>query len=114
MSRYSPQVVQDEQVKCKEGPEGTLHGVVHPGLSQDAEVVVGMHEANCVSDADGGVAQSMGQEVLANAGGSPSRRRFKVIDADKSKSLTCHVSGSRHGSQGPMRIYGSVRRLGFP
>ena len=50
------QVVQDEQVRGKEGPEGAVHRVVDSGLAHGPEVVVGMDEADGVPGADGGVA----------------------------------------------------------
>ena len=40
-----PQVVKDEQVRGQEGPEGAVHGVVHPGLGHGPEEVVRVDEA---------------------------------------------------------------------
>ena len=45
-------------------------GVVHPGLGHGPEEVVGVEEADGMSGADGGVAQGLGQEGLADAGGT--------------------------------------------
>ena len=64
------QVVEDEQVGRQEGSEGALHRVVHPGLVHGSEEVVGMNEADGVPGPDGGVAQGLGHEALADAGGS--------------------------------------------
>ena len=64
------QVVEDKQVRRQEGPKGAVHRVVHPGLGHGPEEVVGMDEADGVSGTDGGVAQGLAQEALADAGGS--------------------------------------------
>ena len=47
------QVVQDQQLRSEEGPEGTFQGVVDLGLSHGLEVVVGVDEADGVADPDG-------------------------------------------------------------
>ena len=47
------QVVQDQQVRREKGPEGTLQGVVGPGLSHSLEKVVGMDESDGVPGPDG-------------------------------------------------------------
>ena len=65
-----PEVIEDEQVGGYEGPEGSVHRVVHSGLGHGPEEAVGMDEAHGVSGADGGVAQCLGQEALADASGS--------------------------------------------
>ena len=64
------QVVQDEQVRGEKGTEGPIHRVVHPGLGHAPEEVVGVAETDGVAGPDGGVAQGLGQEGLANAGGA--------------------------------------------
>ena len=64
------QVIQDQQVRSQEGAEGALQGVVHPGPGHDFEEVVGVAEADGVAGPDGGVAEGLGQEALAHAGGS--------------------------------------------
>ena len=58
------QVVQDEQVRGQERPEGAVHRDVHPSLGHGFEKAVGMDEAHGASGADGGVAQGLGQEAL--------------------------------------------------
>ena len=64
------QVVQDEQVRGEEGAEGALRRVVHPGLGHAPEEVIGMAETYGVTGADGGIAQGLGQEGLADTGGT--------------------------------------------
>ena len=59
-----PEVVQDEQIGCQEGSEGAVCGVVDSGLSHGFEEAVG------VSGADGGIAEHLGEEALADASGS--------------------------------------------
>ena len=105
------QVVQYEQVGGQEGPEGALHGIVHPGLGHGLEVVVGVDEAEGVPRPDGGVAQGLGQEALADTAGRTSStrsclarnsrekaasnsRRSMVMDADQSKSSRRQISAA--------------------
>ena len=64
------QVIEDEQVGREERPEGAVCRVVHSGLGQGSEEVVGVAEAHGVSGADGGVAQGLGEEALADTGGA--------------------------------------------
>ena len=64
------QVVDDEQVRRQEGTEAALQGVVDPGLIHDPEVIVGVAEAHGVAGTDRGIAQGLGQEALADPGGS--------------------------------------------
>ena len=64
------QVIEDEQVGREERPEGAVHRVVHSGLGQGPEEEVGVDEAHGVSGADGGVAQGLGEEALADTGGA--------------------------------------------
>ena len=109
------QAVKDKQVRRQEGPKGAVHRVVHPGLGHGPEEVVGMDEAHGVSGTDGGVAQGLGQEALADAGGSQqqdcsclsrnsrektasSSRQSSVIDADQSKSSSRQVSSKRRSA----------------
>ena len=61
-----PQVVHDQQVRSQEGPEGSVHGVVHPGLGHGPEEVVGVNEADRMPGPDGGVSQGLDQEALAD------------------------------------------------
>ena len=70
------QVVQDEQVRRHEGPEGTVHRVVHPSLGHGFEEAVGMDEAHGVSGADSGVAQGLGQEALPDTRRSHQQNMF--------------------------------------
>ena len=65
-----PEVVEDQQVGGEEGAERLLGGVVDAGLRQLAEVLVGGHEADAVPGADGGVAERLGEEALADADGA--------------------------------------------
>ena len=65
-----PQVVHDQQVRSQEGPEGSVHRVVHPGLGHGPEEVVGVDEADRMPGPDGGVSQGLGQEALADPCGS--------------------------------------------
>ena len=44
-------VIEDEQVGSEERPEGSVHRVVHSGLSHGSEEVVGMAEAHGVPGA---------------------------------------------------------------
>ncbi len=64
------EVIEDEQIGRDEGPEGTVQGVVHPGLCYGFEDVVSVDEAHGMSGTDCGVAQSLGEETLAHAGRS--------------------------------------------
>ena len=63
------QVVHDQQVRSQEGPEGSVHRVIHPGLGHGPEEVVGVNEADRMPGPDGGVSQGLGQEALAHSGG---------------------------------------------
>ena len=103
------QVIEDEQVGGQEGPEGAVCRVVHSGLGQGLEEVISMAEAHGMSGSDGGVAQGLGEEALADTGGAHQQdvlvpveklqgedgvqqRRSRVIDADQSKSSRRQVS----------------------
>ena len=68
VKRYRPQVVQNQQVRGQEGAEAALQRVVHTGLGHGLEEIVGVNEADGVAGPDGGVAQGLGQEALADAG----------------------------------------------
>ena len=74
-----PQVVQDEQVWGQEGPEGAIHRVVDPGLSHGLEETVGVAEADGVSGTDGGIAESLSHEALADAGRSPQQHALVLV-----------------------------------
>ena len=67
------QVIKDEQVGREERSEGTVHRVVHSGLGHGLEEVVGVDETDGMSGADGGVAQGLGEEALADTGGAHQR-----------------------------------------
>ena len=64
------QVIEDEQVGREERSEGAVCRVVHSGLGHSLEEVISMAEAHGVSGADGGVAQGLGEEALADTGGA--------------------------------------------
>ena len=61
------EVVEDEQIGGQEGPETTIHRVVHSGLGHGLEEVIGVAEAHGVAGADGRVAQGLSQKALADA-----------------------------------------------
>ena len=92
-------VVEDEQVRGDEGPEGLVGGVVHPGLGHGPEEVVGVYEQDGVSGPDGCISESLCEEALAHADRTCSlrgrnwsekaalrSRRSSVMAADQSKS----------------------------
>ena len=64
------QVIEDEQVGREERPEGAVCRVVHSGLGHGSEEVVGVDETDGMFGADGGVAQGLGEEALADTGGA--------------------------------------------
>ncbi len=73
------QVLQYEQVGSEEGAEGLVGGVVGPGLFHGLEEVAGADEADGVPGSDGGVAQGLGQEALADAGGTRQQDVFAPV-----------------------------------
>ena len=62
------------------GVEGALQGVVHPGLTHRPEVAVGVDEAHGVSGPDRSIAQGLGQEALAHAGGSHQQDTLTLVE----------------------------------
>ena len=48
-------VIKDEQVGRAEGPEGTVGGVAHSGLSHGLEAVVGVAQTHSMAGASGRV-----------------------------------------------------------
>ena len=71
-------VVQDEQVRGQEEPEGAVLQVVHPHLGHGPKEAVGMDEPDGVPRLDSSVAQDLGQEVLAHPGG-PHQQHILVL-----------------------------------
>ncbi len=64
------QVAHDKQVWRQEGPKGAVCRVVDLGLGHGLEEVVGVAQAHGMSGADGGIAQGLGEEALADASGA--------------------------------------------
>ena len=88
------QVVQDEQVRGQEGPEGAVHRVVHPGLGHGPEEAVGMNETDSVSGAD---------ERWAGGDVGPAAAGCQAVRRVDQRGLA-GVQGGQHLQCGPSRI----------
>jgi hypothetical protein len=64
------EVVDNEEVGCEEGPEGSLRGVIGTGLMDELEHVVAAQEANGAPGPAGGMAEGAREEGFADADGA--------------------------------------------